>query len=267
MHASEPLFVERWGKGRPVVFLHGLGASARYWDALRQATSGFRGIAPDLLGFGRSPAPEDNAYDVDAHLSGLNEHVPDESVIVAHSTGAVLAAAFARRHPGRVSRMLLLGLPAYPDRATARAEVGSLGMLARLTARGHPLARTLCHAMCRMRPLAIALAPLIVRGLPAAIAADAVRHTWTSYHRTLENVVLDHLAAPDLLAIRVPTVLLHGRADRTAPVAYVAQLAAQAHDSGAPVTLTILDGDHHLAVRRADRVGRLLDTVLVASGR
>ena len=36
---TESLFVDNWGEGRPVVFLHGLGASARYWDTLRDATS------------------------------------------------------------------------------------------------------------------------------------------------------------------------------------------------------------------------------------
>lgn len=56
--AGHPLYINSWGSGSPLVFIHGLGASARYWEPLTGALpTGYRGIAPDLLGFGRSPAP------------------------------------------------------------------------------------------------------------------------------------------------------------------------------------------------------------------
>ncbi len=66
------LLVERWGDGPSVVFLHGLGASARYWQRVREASEGYAGLAPDLLGFGRSPSPADAAYDVDCHRATLD---------------------------------------------------------------------------------------------------------------------------------------------------------------------------------------------------
>lgn len=58
----------RWGDGDHVVFLHGLGASSRYWDRLAGLGGRYSGIAPDLLGFGRSPKPPNAAYDVETHL-------------------------------------------------------------------------------------------------------------------------------------------------------------------------------------------------------
>jgi len=65
------LFHSTWGAGPLVVALHGLGASSAYWDPLAQHLPDHRVVAPDALGFGRSPAPEDSPYDLDAHLEGL----------------------------------------------------------------------------------------------------------------------------------------------------------------------------------------------------
>ncbi|MBA2624092.1 MAG: alpha/beta fold hydrolase, partial [Acidimicrobiia bacterium] len=149
--SGEALFVERWGEGPPVVFLHGLGGSARYWQRVREASDGYAGLAPDLLGFGRSPSPADAPYDVDGHLATLVPLIPPASLLVAHSTGGVLAAAIAARHPDRLRALVLVGLPAFPDEATARREVGRLGLLARLTVDGSRWAKMLCGAMCRLR--------------------------------------------------------------------------------------------------------------------
>ncbi len=142
--SGDSLFVTSWGRGPEVVLLHGLGASSWYWESLAATSSGFLATAPDLLGFGRSPSPPDASYDV-CHLAALAPHLPERAVVVAHSTGAILAAALAARWPERVASLLLLGLTAFPNEATARRLIGSLGLLARLTVDGRPSARRLCE--------------------------------------------------------------------------------------------------------------------------
>lgn len=246
---SVRLFTSTWGTGPPVVLLHGLGASSRYWEAVQAADDGWTAITPDLLGFGRSPSPEDAAYDVESHLGALEPFVPRGAVLVAHSTGGVLAAALAARRPD-LRGLLLVALPAYPDAATARREIGGLGLLARLTVEGSPHAKRLCVAMCRHQRLAMAVAPLVIRDLPPGIASDAVRHTWRSYSCTLQRVLVEHRVAPDLEGLGMPVRLLHGRGDRTAPVEHVEALAARLPG----VELTVADADHHLPVRRPDLV-------------
>ena len=104
-------------------------------------SDGYRATAPDLLGFGRSPRPVDARYDVDEHLERLVPLVPPGSVVVAHSTGAVLAAALAARRPDLVRSLLLIGAPLYADVPEARREVRRLGPLARVTASGEVLGR------------------------------------------------------------------------------------------------------------------------------
>lgn len=261
--SANRLFVASWGEGPDVVFLHGLGASSRYWEPLAAASSGYRATAPDLLGFGGSPSPPEADYDVDCHLGALAPHLPSRAVVVAHSTGAILAAALAARQPERVTSMLLLGLPAYPDEATARRSVGELGLLARLTVDGNPAARRLCQTMGRFRSLAIALAPLVVRDLPPSIASDGARHTWPSYSTTLRHVVVEHRATDDLRSPLMPVTLLHGRNDRTAPLHFVQALVDASERGPSAPRLLVADGDHHLAVRRpgfvADALAATLD--------
>ena len=256
------LFSRTWGEGSPVLLLHGLGASSRYWDTLAEASSGFAATAPDLLGFGRSPKPPDASYDAACHIEALVPLLAPGAVVVGHSTGAILASALAAVRPQAVRALLLLGLPAFGDEATARREVGRLGVLARLTVDGNPLARTLCVAMCRLRPLATAVAPLLMRDLPASIAADGSLHTWASYHRTLERVVLGRRVADDLRSASVPVRLLHGERDRTAPVHHVLALGGELCSAGVAAELQVVDGEHHLAVRRpavvASALGQLL---------
>lgn len=262
---ATPLFTEQWGSGPPVAFVHGLGASARYWEQLRDLSTGYHGVAADLLGFGRSPAPPDSNYDVDTHLAALSAVVPTGSLVVGHSTGALLASALAAHRPDLVRRLLLIGLPAFPDEGIARDEVGRLGLLARLTVKGNPLARLLCTAMCELRPLAIAVAPMVVRDLPPSIASDGALHTWPSYRGTLERVVVGYRPAPDLASSVAPVTFLHGDSDHTAPLAFVRGLVADLAVERSGVELRVVPGDHHLAVRRPARVADVI-AELVADG-
>jgi alpha-beta hydrolase superfamily lysophospholipase len=60
-----------------VLLLHGLGASSHYWDEVTARVEGQRMVAPDLLGFGRSPAPPEVADDVACHLEALEPFIDD----------------------------------------------------------------------------------------------------------------------------------------------------------------------------------------------
>jgi pimeloyl-ACP methyl ester carboxylesterase len=86
-HPSTDLHVEAWGNGTPVVLAHGsLATAAEEWQAQRPlADAGFRLLAPDRRGYGRSPAVvgEDFLRDAEdiAALMGDGAH------LVGHSYG------------------------------------------------------------------------------------------------------------------------------------------------------------------------------------
>lgn len=246
---QNPLAVRTWGAGAPVVFLHGLGASRRFWDSVAREGDGYRGIAPDLLGFGRSLHPHDANYDVATHLASIEPLVPQGAVLVGHSTGSILTAAFAATHPERVRALLLVSLPAYPDLAHARRDVARLESMARWTVNGNPLGVISCWLMCRMRPVLLPVAPLVARDVPASVASDFLLHDWASHSGTLRHVVVDHRVEPDLTSLAIPVILLHGSADRTAPLDDVERLVDELGHHGRAVELRTIETDHLLPVR------------------
>ena len=243
------LFVRRWGNGPPVLMLHGLGASSRYWDALAALNPQFRATVPDLLGFGRSPKPDDATYDIDCHVASIAPLVAPGSVLVGHSTGALIAAAVAARHPDLVQALVLIGMPAYDSAEEASRAIARLGWLPRTTAENRRSARWICTAMCRLRPLAATLAPLVVRDLPASVARDGVMHTWPSYSCTLRNVVLGYRPLPDLIAAQRPITMLYGNRDPETSTEEIGRLRASLERSRARAEIHIVDGDHHLPIR------------------
>ncbi len=112
------LHVEDHGSGRPVLLLHGWPDSAYLWrnQIPLLVANGFRAIAPDLRGFGRSDRPEgvaaysleNSVGDVIGILDGLNIDVAD---IVGHDWGAAVAWFTAMRHPQRVRKLVILSVP------------------------------------------------------------------------------------------------------------------------------------------------------------
>lgn len=98
------------GEGFPVVLLHGFPELAYSWRHQLPALSagGFRTIAPDQRGYGRSTCPSEiTDYDLD-HLCGdvvglLDALGLERAVVAGHDWGSGVAWALAQRHPERVA--------------------------------------------------------------------------------------------------------------------------------------------------------------------
>jgi microsomal epoxide hydrolase/non-specific protein-tyrosine kinase len=107
--AGVRLAVYEAGEGAPVVLVHGWPEIAYSWknQLPALAAAGFRAIAIDLKGFGRSDAPPDKAlYDV-AHMTGdfvavLDALSIDRAVFCGHDWGGLLVWPTAILHPERV---------------------------------------------------------------------------------------------------------------------------------------------------------------------
>lgn len=111
---STEIFYKDWGRGRPVVFIHGWPLNGDAWqDQLKAvADAGFRGIAHDRRGHGRS-TPVYDGYDFDTFaddLDALLTHLDLRDVtLVAHSMGGGELARYIGRHgTGRIRSAVLL---------------------------------------------------------------------------------------------------------------------------------------------------------------
>ncbi|MEV0363285.1 alpha/beta fold hydrolase [Nocardia fusca] len=112
------IFYKDWGSGRPVVFIHGWPLNADAWEDQMKfvADNGYRGIAHDRRGHGRSDQPW-TGYDFDTFADDLNDLLTgldvQDATLVAHSMGGGELARYIGRHgTGRVhSAVLLSAIP------------------------------------------------------------------------------------------------------------------------------------------------------------
>ena len=112
------LHVEDHGSGKPVLLLHGWPDSSYLWrhQIPFLVANGFRAIAPDLRGFGRSDRPEGVAayslLNAVADAVGILDALGiDAADIVAHDWGAGVAWLTATARPNRVRRLVVLSVP------------------------------------------------------------------------------------------------------------------------------------------------------------
>lgn len=108
--------VEPEGKanGRTVVLLHGKNFCAATWQKTIAvlAQNGYRVIAPDQIGFCSSSKPQGYqfsfaqlAHNTQALLQSLSV---DQVTVIGHSMGGMLAARFALNYPNRVEQLVLV---------------------------------------------------------------------------------------------------------------------------------------------------------------
>ena len=100
------------GSGPALVALHGMRTSSQLFVPLLPHLDGYRLIAPDLLGHGRTRAPEAGRMDHAAYAQHLREFldlVPPRSFhLMVHGLGGLLGLAWATMRPERVESLTIL---------------------------------------------------------------------------------------------------------------------------------------------------------------
>jgi pimeloyl-ACP methyl ester carboxylesterase len=189
---------EHWGSGPPVVLLHGLSGSRRWWRFTTPTLARrFSVHVPELVGFGgsRGAVRQPDMQEMSAVLSQwVTQTVGGEPYsLVGHSMGGQLAIHIAAEHR-------------QPKR------------LALVSASGMPRSWTLHEAA---RFLAGALPPR-AWGVPAflpTIAADAVRAGPITLLQATRYLLLDDVRTL-LPRITCPTLLIWGALDPIVPLAH-----------------------------------------------
>jgi haloalkane dehalogenase len=103
------------GDGPPVIFFHGEPTWSFLWRKVVPPVrdAGFRCIAPDMPGFGRSDKPTDiEWYSYDRHTEALAALLEEldvrDATAVVHDWGGPIGLRLAVEHPDRIARSVVL---------------------------------------------------------------------------------------------------------------------------------------------------------------
>jgi pimeloyl-ACP methyl ester carboxylesterase len=238
-------FVRKGAAGRPVVLVHGFGASTYSWRATIEALAPrFRVYALDLKGFGLTAKPKDGKYNAEAytrHLLGFLDAMGlDRPVLVGHSMGGAIVARLALEHPGRVGG-LVLEAPVPVSMSRGRDALKKAG------AGGNGDAREIATAA----DMAAALNPAVAaRMLPALLRSAITRQTVeaglkASYHDP-------KLVTPELVEIYYRPITIEGAAEALTAMMTPQPLPARPLPplEGLKVPALVVRGEHDRMIPR-----------------
>ncbi|MEP9360594.1 alpha/beta hydrolase [Sphingomonas sp. KR3-1] len=218
------LYFKDWGSGRPVVLIHGWPLSADSWDpvALKLAEAGYRAIAYDRRGFGRSDQPW-NGYDYDSLADDLADVLQEtgataDATLVGFSMGGGEVARYMSRHGGKGVRSAALVSSVVPympqgDDNPDGVPVEQLDAIAKSI--GEDRAKFFGGFFKQFYGV----------GLIASPVSEEVRNA--SWNVAMTASLKATLACaqsfgftdfrPDLAAFTVPTLVIHGSGDTIVP--------------------------------------------------
>jgi len=258
-----PVHVAEWGEG-PVrtVLVHGLGGSHLNWMRVAPELARYgRVLAPDLAGFGLSPVTGRRAT-VAAHralLHRLIRQTCDQPILLmGNSMGGLTALAEAALHPELVAGLVLVDavLPGPWRQRRPRAVVISFASYLL-----SPLGRSLLRRVRDRASVgdlvkgALRLNAEHFERIPPDVVEAHVQLERTrgripdndgAYVEAARSIVLA-LARPGMLArivdrVRVPTLIVHGAADRLVRV----DAALDAHRERPDWDLQVMDDVGHI---------------------
>ena len=222
------LFYKTWGTGEPILFVHSWAVNADLWQyqMIHFADQGLRCIAYDQRGHGRSSDPG-NGYDYDTlsdDLATIIEQLDLHGVtLVGHSLGCgVIARYLTRLGPRRITRVALVA-PTLPFMLKTADNPHGVDKSALDQLRG---------AWCKDFPkwLADNARPFFT----LETSQGMVQWGISMCHQASLKALIDCNRADtetdfrdELPRITVPTLIIHGDKDVSAPVDFTARRTAQ----------------------------------------
>lgn len=222
------------GQGRPVVLIHGWPLSADSWDPvmIRLAESGFRAIAYDRRGFGRSDhAP--GGYDYDSFADDLADvmeatGVRHDAALVGFSMGGGEVARYMSRHGGQgVSRAVLIAsVVPYMLKTDDNPDGVPQSTFDQMTA---GMRKDIRHFFTGF------FKDFYGDGWVVDKVSEEEKHwAWMTAMMASQYATLQSAQAfattdfrPDLASFTVPTLVIHGTDDRTVPIDATAREVAR----------------------------------------
>lgn len=253
----------RWkelGQGRPVMLIHGWPLSADSWDPvmIKLADAGYRAIAYDRRGFGMSDhAP--SGYDYDTFASDLADVMQetgatDDVALVGFSMGGGEIARYMSKFGGKgvTQTVLVSSVVPYMLQTDNNPNGVPQSTFDEMTA---GMKKDFRHFFTGFFSDFYGDGVLIDK-----VSEEEKRWAWMTTMRASQYATLQSAKAfattdfrPDLASFKVPTLVIHGTADKTVPIDATGREVAR-QVPGA--TLIEYDGEPHAVfATQTDRLG------------
>lgn len=228
------LYYKDWGAGRPVILVHGWPLSADSWDdqAMAIADAGMRAITYDRRGFGRSEQPF-GGYDYDTLADDFAAVIEStgagDAVLVGFSMGGGEVARYMSRHAGKnVAQAALIGSVVPYMLKTADNPDGVDQATQEQIAAGIKQDRAHFFAGFFKNFYGVGLVSSPVSNeLLEASRNTAMQASLKATLACAEAFGTTDFR-PDLANFNVPTLIIHGTADKTVPIDATGRAAAKA---------------------------------------
>ncbi len=131
------LFFRHFGKGIPLIILHGLYGSSDNWiSAGRLLSEDFEVYLPDQRNHGNSPHSKEHNYTLLKNdlLKFMNQHNIEKAVLIGHSMGGKTAMYFADENPDRIRALIVVDIAPGPYKYYVKTEANASDHLSILNA-------------------------------------------------------------------------------------------------------------------------------------
>lgn len=228
------LYYKDWGSGQPVVFSHGWPLSSDSWESqmFHLASNGFRVIAHDRRGHGRSSQPW-NGNDMDTYaddLAGLVEALDlNNMIMIGFSTGGGEVARYIGRHgTKRVAKAALVS-SVPPQMVKTASNPGGLPIEV------FDGIRTASIANRAQLYKDLAAGPFFNFNRPGAkVSQGLIDWFWAQGMQGGHKNTYDCIKAfsetnftEDLKKFDIPTLVIHGDDDQVVPIAAAGMMSAK----------------------------------------
>ncbi len=227
------LYVKDWGEGRPVILIHGWPLTADSWDdqAMAIAAAGYRAIAYDRRGFGRSSQPwMGHDYDTltDDLAAVITQTEARDAVLVGFSMGGGEVARYMSRHGSRsvVKAALISSVLPFMLKTTDNPQGTPQGVFDEMSQAIQVDRAAFFASFFRdffgVSRNAHAVGEETVEWARSQAMQASLRATLACARSFATTDFRD-----DLQAFKVPTLIIHGTQDQTVPIELSARVAVK----------------------------------------
>lgn len=200
---------EAYGRGRPVILLHGWMESWAVWRrVIEELGKEFRTYALDFWGFGNSAAT-DTGFSVSNYVEMVNQFIDRLGIVkaplIGHSMGGTVALSTAMRYPEKIVKVVVIGSPIHGSSLNILLKLSGVPVLAGLLFRMPPVLDFFTLLVSQMATR---------RGLKLfrQVKTEMTQVSMHSFFQSIGTLRRTDLR-PHLTSVRPPTLGIYGKWD------------------------------------------------------